>query len=209
MLEAFVEARAAAEAPGRILWRSLYSALEEDDWEEARSVLERETARYRALAAAYAEAEAVEAEQAAWDSQAEIIDEDAPAWAQARRLAGKSVWVYHGTSSALLERILSDGLDPAVEERTWDEATPGCVYLTALGYESFLQGGGTAEFYAKVAASKWGGRPVVLRLIVPWDHLLMDEDDADLKVGDHQFCYPGLIPPDWIREIDGERIEWG
>jgi len=113
-----------------------------------------------------------------------------------QHLAGKNVWLYHGTSSRFLPRIRRFGLVPNAPQQTHHDTTPGYVYLTAD--EGFGRSG--AEFYAREAAGKFGGRPIVLRVRVPWDDLERDEDDADLRVGANQYRLATSVSPGDIVE---------
>ncbi len=117
-----------------------------------------------------------------------------------QRLAGKDVWLYHGTTSKLLPRIRREGLSPEMHHLSSSpsDTTPGYVYLTADAYGTE---GGTAQFYARRAAGVHGGEPVVLRVRVPWDALEPDEDDADLRCGRHQFRLAGRVPPEDVVEV--------
>lgn len=199
LVEEWVAAMSAA-GVGRVRWSVAYEALESGDpevYDELRGAI----ASLRKRAADRARWDAEEAEQAAWDAQAEEVDPYRSARQLDRRLAGKHVWLYHGTSTALLPRILDEGLSH--EQTPIDrDTTPGFVYLTALPANS---GRGDAIFYAQRAAGWFGGEPVVLRVIVPWDDLSFDEDDADISTGRYQFRYAGTIPPEWIREVGDQR----
>lgn len=121
-----------------------------------------------------------------------------------RRLRGKRVWLYHGTSSALLKKISREGLRPDMRPIEVMGTTPGYVYLTAEpGSWSW---GGSAWFYARRAASKFGGEPVLLRVIVEFDDLEPDDDDSDLQNYHAQFRTRRTVPPGAIMEADGQRL---
>lgn len=199
LIEEWVAAMSAA-GVGNVRWNVAYEALESGDanvYEDLRNAIQslRERAEQRARW------DAEEAEQATWDAQAEEVDPYQSFRQLDRRLEGKRVWLYHGTSTALLPAILEDGLSH--EKTPLDrETTRGFVYLTAMPAND---GRGDAIFYARRAAGRFGGEPVVLRVIVPWDDLYLDEDDVDIATGRYQFRYAGAIPPEWIREVGDER----
>jgi hypothetical protein len=123
-----------------------------------------------------------------------------------RRLRGTWVWLYHGTSSALLDQIVRDGLSPDQAPIDKETTTPGFVYLTAQ--PGSWGDGGSAAFYARRAAARHGGEPIVLRVIVDFDDLEPDDDDADQSFATYnaQFRTRERVPPGAIMEIDGERL---
>ena len=123
-----------------------------------------------------------------------------------RRLRGTWVWLYHGTSSALLDQIVRDGLSPDQTPIDKETTTPGFVYLTAQ--PGSWGDGGSAMFYARRAAARHGGEPIVLRVIVDFDDLEPDDDDADQSFATYnaQFRTRERVPPGAIMEIDGERL---
>jgi hypothetical protein len=120
--------------------------------------------------------------------------------AMKRAASGKWVWLYHGTSSTLLPAILERGLLPG--ENLIDAKTPGVFLTTRPGRGS---SGGSAALYAQRAAAHFGGEPVVLRVLVPFDLLEPDPDDEDISAGNHQFVIDAVAPA-WIREVNGERV---
>jgi hypothetical protein len=141
-----------------------------------------------------------------WERQAAEIDvELRRRWS--RLYGGKDVWLWHGTSSALLPEIREHGLLAEPPKPTHPSSTPGYVYLTTIP-GGFTRTGGDAIFYARSAASRHGGDPVLLRVIVPWDELEPDMDDEDIESGRWQFRTEFDIPPDMIREIGEERVGW-
>lgn len=200
LIERYARAWSRSGRPGFIRWQTLYVALEghepgvKEGVEKRIRELEKDAPVDRARRKA-------EREQQKWDSQALELDSWISPAEQRRRYAEHDVWLYHGTSSELLPTILQYGLQPEVDERIWDEATPGYVYLTAL-YDG--SGKGDASSYARRAAGHFGGEPVVLRVIVPFDELEADEDDADLSTARHQFRDP--YPVTRIMEVGGERV---
>lgn len=117
-----------------------------------------------------------------------------------RKLSGKMVWLYHGTSSTRLPEILREGITFDAR-RKFPETSPG-VYLTARpGRGLHLDG---AAWYAKRAAHATGGEPVVLRVLLPYDELEWDSDDEDIETGNYQWRVDS-VPPNAILEINGER----
>lgn len=108
-----------------------------------------------------------------------------------QKLAGELVWLYHGTSSKLLPKIRREGLCPSPPKASFASTTPGYVYLTAH----------RAQYYAWHASGQFGGRPIVLRVRVPWDDLEPDDDDSDLAIGRDQYRYPSCIPAHDIVEV--------
>jgi len=116
-----------------------------------------------------------------------------------KQLRGANVWLYHGTSSVFLTGILDTGLLTEPPQAAHDSTTRGYVYLTA-DYDHAL------GFYAKAASARFGGDPVVLRVLVPWDELYPDEDDADIPSGRRQFQIPRTVSPYEIHQVDDEWI---
>jgi RNA:NAD 2'-phosphotransferase (TPT1/KptA family) len=124
------------------------------------------------------------------------------------------VWLYHGTTSAFLPRILREGLVPGKDARPPRKRLLGLranladrggqirfqpyVFLTADDSGRAASAG----WYARQAAHVHGGDPVVLRVIVPYDALAPDPDDADIRSGRYQFVIDH-VPPETIREVDG------
>lgn len=124
-----------------------------------------------------------------------------------RALRGKKVWLYHGTTSAVMRHILSDGILPHGQHGFVSNvgssafATPSDrVFLTAR-----VGGAGSAEFYANNAARRYGGGPVILRVLVDGDDLERDQDDIDLSGGSWQFQTDAVLPSQ-IMEVDGKRV---
>lgn len=146
-----------------------------------------------------------EAKGAAYEAQG--IELDGPT--QLSKLKGKSVWLYHGTTTKLLARIKKEGLDPAVIHGKQSNvgatpttgATPDYVYLT-----SETSGPGSAEGYAKTAAHAHGGEPVIIRVLVDGDDLGRDPDDADITSGSVQFVTDSVTPSQ-LMEVAGKRLK--
>lgn len=149
-----------------------------------------------------------ERQTARYEGQAVELDDHIhkPDHQQRKVAGGKDVWLYHGTSSKHLPKILRHGLHPqegAGKIQIDPRETPG-VYLTTRA-----DGGpGSAQAYAQRAAGYFGGDPVVLRVKHPFDTLQPDEDDADIASGRHQFK-TDHVPPHAIMEVNGERVRRG
>jgi hypothetical protein len=209
--------KARAHAPGQVRWGDLYSSLG-TEYEATLAELRQSTQEHLRRAKLVRAQTRQEQRQRAWDKQAIELDPDSPMGKQTRGLSDNDlVWVCHGTSSKFWPAIRRAGLVPTdpqdetarrrgLSRRTWKgptASTPGFVYLTV----ACDQGGrGDARFYAQVAASTWGGEPVLLRLIVPWGWLEPDDDDADIDTGRVQFRTTEHIPPSAIKEKDGRRV---
>lgn len=116
----------------------------------------------------------------------------------ATRYRGKDVWLFHGTSSRLLRSIAEHGLRGDVKRTDPQGSLTRNVYLTASPYEEPCGAGA----YAKVAARAHGGRAVVLRVLVPFDELEPDPDDAHLGCGRMQWVIDG-VPPARLFQLDG------
>lgn len=204
LIDKYDRAYRAAGRMGFIRWSNVYDALESGE-EGAQQELENLVVELLEEAPAARQRRQrerrKEREQEQWEEQATEVDPYISIQEQERRYAGRDVWLYHGTSTALLPTIRRFGLQPDVEERTFAEGTPGYVYLTAL-YDG--SGKGDASFYARAAAGHFGGYPVVLRVIVPFDELEPDEDDADLVVYSYQYRTP--YPVTRIMEIGGRKV---
>ena len=137
-----------------------------------------------------------------WESQGLEVD-DEPAL-RGQRYAGAMVWLYHGTSDAVLHRIEREGILARPPVRLEDrsvhlERELDCVFLTSSPTEAH-------DWYAVRAARSLGGHPVVLRVLVPWDELEPDPDDAVLACGKRQFVLHRDVEPSEIMEIGGERM---
>lgn len=143
-------------------------------------------------------------EERAYEKQAERVDTSRTHGERARKLRGKRVWLYHGTSSELLPEIVQHGLSPDRDPIDPMTTTEGYVYLT--GEPGSWDSGGSAWFYARRAAAHFGGAPVILRVIVDFDDLEPDEDDADLRSYDVQYRTTLPVPPTAIMEVDGQRL---
>ena len=158
--------------------------------------------RKRAIAAGK-----VEAAEQKYEAQGVEVDPFEPVKLEA--LADKKVWLYHGTSSKLLPRLKKDGIEPAREHgkqsnvgaTAMTEASPDFVFLTAK-----TDGAASADFYAKNAARKHGGKPVVVRVLVDGSDLDYDPDDVDIQSGSYQFVIDRVAPGE-IMEIGGEKVK--
>lgn len=194
LLDRYERAYYAAGRAGRIRWKGVYELLATDPTAEPELV-----ATIHELEQAAPKAERVRRErreQERYEKQALELE----AWPRdLRRYLGRDVWLYHGTSSAILPIVLEYGLQPEDVEQAEPEATSGYVYLTARPV-----GPASAETYANRAAAVFGGDPVILRVIVPFDELEPDEDDADIASGSYQFRTPYVVTR--IMEVDGRRV---
>lgn len=208
MIQRFDELRAAmarASEAGwlpRIRWTTLYKSLGGEDLDarrEATEFIEDKIAELEAdLPQARARGEQARAEQD-WEAQAHELEYwHSPAELE-RRYAGQDVWLWHGTSTAVWPQIQREGLLAMPPRSTHGEATPGFVYLTADPNHA-------VDFYARRAASVFGGKPLLLRVAVPWDELRYDDDDADIPSGRVQFMLPRTLYPHEIREAGDEKL---
>ena len=163
-------------------------------WRELIGALNAGAARMHAyLPEARAIAAAAEAE-AAHRARGVDLSEGIP-----RRLDRDAlVWMYHGTSTAVLSTILDEGLRARpprrVERLMGAQSAPG-VYLTAW------PGAGVGLDYAQRAATWLGGKPVWLEILIPWGALSPDTDDEHLASGRWQFV-TDHVPPGWILRAD-------
>jgi len=197
-----------AECPwgvGRVRWENLEAWLLEGDPEALAYVQEQlDPARCaRARKKRLAELRADEAEER-YEAQGVNLEDLAHLGPvrMAARARGKDVWLYHGTTTKLWPSIRRHGLRIG-DARVDPQETPG-VYLTAMPGRG-IHTGGTATFYAERAAGALGGRPVVLRVLVPFDSLTADTDDEDIATGNYQFV-TDYVSPEQILEVGGKRV---
>lgn len=189
---------------GRPKWSILEESLTADDPEALAYVAEHlDPKRVRAATAKERASRRREAEEEAYEKQGLELEDVAHLARHAidRYAAGKRVWLYHGTSSRLLPKIRAEGLVVG-PQKVDPRETPG-VYLTARPGRG-IDTGGTAEFYARRASGRFGGEPVVLRVLVPYDRLEWDTDDEDIPSGRYQWR-TDHVRPDEIYEIGGRR----
>lgn len=187
---------------GRVRWQNLYDYLSSDDPAqrlEAFAYIEEQIAQLQAQIPKAQRAAARQREQDAWEAQAREVERGLSPDELERDLAGEDVWLWHGTSTTLWPEIQRLGLLVEPQTRAEPETTPGYVYLTADPDHA-------RRFYARRAASVFGGDPLVLRVAVPWDELSFDEDDADIPSGQVQFRMARDVLPGEILEADGERV---
>lgn len=111
--------------------------------------------------------------------------------------------LYHGTSSLFLPEILERGLVPSsAAGHTSNVGSSGfsepsdAVFLSA----DYGPGPATAEFYARNAARRHGGEPIVLTVVVPVDRLEYDPDDEDLPSGRRQFIADYVHPSEIVED---------
>jgi len=135
-----------------------------------------------------------------WEAQAIEIDTSLSPSAMEDAYAGELVWLWHGTSSAVWPSIERHGLVMDPSDRAWSTTTPGFVFLTAEPNQAI-------SIYAKSAVQVLGGDPMLLRIILPWDELMWDEDDADLPSGRVQFMLARDVYPGEIMESDDVRVD--
>lgn len=168
-------------APGRPKWDVLHTALTQGDPEAFQNVKENLDLPTR-LARHHAKVKADQAEtdRQAYEAQAvELGDHSHKPDHELRKIAGgKDVWAYHGTSSKLLPKILTEGLHGAP------------VDLDARSSD--------ADVHAARAAHALGGAPAVLRIKHPFDHLR----EGRLP---HQF-ETDHVPSHHVMEVDGEKV---
>lgn len=114
---------------------------------------------------------------------------------------GKWVWLFHGTSSKLLRSMSEHGLVGDLRRTDPRGSLTRKVYLTASPYEEPCGAGA----YAKVAAYVHGGRPLVVRVLVPFDALEPDPDDADLGCGRKQWIVDE-VTREHLFQMDGQPL---
>jgi hypothetical protein len=131
-----------------------------------------------------------ERDLAAWEGQAYELE----VMPRGRTAQGRLVWLYHGTSDALLPSILRQGLlDNPPARSSHSSVTPGYVYLALSAART--------DFYCRVACRKHGGEPVLLRLALPWSWTEPDLDDVDIESGRWQRRVGASLPPEHIFEV--------
>jgi hypothetical protein len=114
-----------------------------------------------------------------------------------RRLIGDlPVVMFHGTSTKLLPKIRREGLRPARSQQQKSDPT----FSTASGV--YLDLRPDVEVYARGAASRHGGKPVILAVRRTLDQIEPDPDDAHLgwSTSAMQFITP------WVPVTD--IVEW-
>jgi hypothetical protein len=193
---------AAPWAAYRIKWSVLRQGLVEND-PEAIAYVHEKLAETPARIAQQQAAAAAEAEEAAYEARGLDLDELSyygPAIVD-RKARGQIVWVYHGTTTRFLDDILQQGLLAGVNRI---DAKVSGIYVTARPGGG-LREGGTARWYAERAAGYFGGDPVVLRLLLPYNELDWDTDDEDIQTGNYQWVID-YVPPSAIYEVNGESI---
>jgi hypothetical protein len=113
------------------------------------------------------------------------------------------VRLFHGTSSALLPRILEEGLGACHARSNLtgeDSERAPVVYLTAKP-----TGPASAESYALGAVAKHGGRPVILTVSISGDRLRPDEDEVDGFAKRYQYAAAVVYPQEIVAEDGRER----
>jgi len=182
-----------------IKWDILYRSLLADDAEALAFVAEKTDPRLlKSRRAAAAREEKREKEQAAYEGQGvdlgDIIYKGPAALDRAGR--DKRVWLYHGTTTRFIRDIKTRGLVPGFHRI--DAKQDNVIYLTA-SHEG-------ARFYAERAAGQFGGRAVIVRVLVPYNELMWDEDDADISSGNYQWVID-WVPPAMICEIGDIKVK--
>ena len=119
------------------------------------------------------------------------------------------VWMYHGTSDRFLPQIRTQGITAGhapsnFGSKSRPDKRQTWVFLTLDPGHS---PGGAAD-YARRAASRVGGDPIVLRVRVPVSRLYADTDDSDLSVARVQRRIAEVFPGE-IMEIGGVRTPAG
>lgn len=107
-------------------------------------------------------------------------------------LRGKKVWLYHGTTTAFSDAVKKDGLVPG-QAKPYHPTTGArgkSIFLTARPYGR----SGSAEFYADKATHKYGGYPIIYRVLVEGSRLKPDPDDADISSGRYQYIINRVMP---------------
>jgi hypothetical protein len=186
----------------RIRWNVLYASLSDPDprvVDEALEFLRSKVDELEAeLPAATQRGREIRATKK-WEAQAVEVDPWLSPNELERKLRGKTVWLWHGTSTALWPTIETMGLLATPPGHVHEDTTPGFVYLTADGSHAY-------DFYARRAAAVFGGDPLLLRVAVPWDELSYDDDDADEPSGRAQFMLGRDLRPWEIREVGDRRL---
>lgn len=208
LIEEWVRARRAVaqaqgwDIPGTVRWNVLYETLESRDPEaidEAVAYIQERTAELETdLPEAKRRGKEARATEA-WEAQALEVETWMAPEEIDRIYSGQPVWLYHGTSTALWPEIQEHGLLADAPHR-FEESTSGVVFLTANSHHAY-------DFYARRAAGRHGGEPLLLRVIVPWDELEWDEDDEDIPSGRVQFMLRRDVEPWEIKEAGEERLE--
>lgn len=141
-----------------------------------------------------------EAKRERYESQGVEVDSYAPQ--SMGQLRGKKVWLYHGTASALLPEIRRHGIRPRGSHGKYSNVGRSAFHLSSdrVFLTARPSGQASAEFYARAAARKHGGDPVVLRVLVDGDALTRDRDDSDIGAGRYQFEVDAVEPGE-IKEI--------
>lgn len=122
----------------------------------------------------------------------EILDDPA--------CAERDIWVYHGTASKLLPRILRDGL-LAIPPRSFED------FSTTVGAGVFVAASSSdVDIYASRASAMTDSRAVYLELLVPCAWLREDPDDAGIESGYWQFLIEHDVPPERIMRVQRRGV---
>lgn len=193
LLRRFFDARPSRAKP---LWARFYEWISTEPLSEIERYVEEQERESKARKAVAAQERRKERAERALFAGAVEVKTDRRERAR-QKLSGKNVWLYHGTSSALLPEIAREGLCPSPPRKAYHGTTPGYVYLT-VEPGSWSSRGASAMFYARQASGVFGGEPVILRVRVAWDALEQDDDDADLATGHDQYRLAVCIHPEDI-----------
>jgi 8-oxo-dGTP pyrophosphatase MutT (NUDIX family) len=166
---------------GQPKWETLHGALTSgapEAFDHIREMLNPEArlARHRAKT----DADQAEDERKTYEAQAVELGDHAhkPDHGQRAAAGGRDVWMYHGTSSKLVPKLLTEGI-------------PGAALAArATGDDS-------AETDAGRAAHAHGGAPVTLRVKHPFDKL---------RATGHGRYETDHVPAESIMEANGERV---
>jgi hypothetical protein len=93
------------------------------------------------------------------------------------------VILYHGTCSAFEKSIFEHGFVPAPETRASADQKEGSAHLVAFEGTYAATERDTAAYYAKAAASQFGGEPRIAVLRVPVKAMVPDEDEVHFTLG--------------------------
>jgi hypothetical protein len=156
-------------------------------------VEERKAARVRRQ-----KAERVEKREALRLSAGVEID---PYGGRMSRYRGKNVWLFHGTTTCFLRSMRLHGLSGELRRTDARGSLTRDVYVTALPGDEPC---GAAR-YASAAVYAHGGDRLVVRVLVPFDELRYDPDDADISCGKFQWIVR-VVPASAIYSMSGKPL---
>ena len=158
-----------------------------------KSIKERAASRKRILAA-----ERVEKREALRLAAGAEID---PYVGRMSRYRGKNVWLFHGTTTRFLRSMRAHGLTGELRRTDARGSLTRDVYVTALPGDEPC---GAAR-YASAAVHAHGGDRLVVRVLVPFDELRYDPDDADIACGKFQWIVRS-VPANAIYSMSGKPL---